>query len=390
MIGRAVPVVAAAALLLLFTGCGALIVGYETPLPDAGWAFYTGGGNVAGDFYLGVVDLVHPDKALTVTLVAMTHIADPSFYEEVQKEIDGADLVLAEGVRGAISVSPTLLVLPCAMCYQQREVNYQELVHQREGLEYRANWRGGDLTMGEFQQRMPWWTPFTQAVLIPAVILFSEPRNFIRWSSDLVAGLLGGKDALEARRRHECFYDMDGGVGSENPLHELCLPGVITERNAHLLAQIDAASARYDMGRIAVPWGAGHLPGIEAALRDRGFEARNHRWIRAVTVRTLLDEGLAGENRPWDFMIPWVVGFRKFRSAWSLSLLCDAIHLGDEPIGYDVKLLWTLLLSASGNGNEGHFQLLPSIFGRPLLFEWFRRGSSTRVRFLLFFQIGSL
>lgn len=44
---------------------------------------------------------------------------------------------------------------------------------------------------------------------------------------------------------------------------------IVVQRNQHLLAELDAALPEYR--RVVIPWGALHLPSIEAALLARGF-----------------------------------------------------------------------------------------------------------------------
>ncbi|MEX2206334.1 MAG: TraB/GumN family protein [Myxococcota bacterium] len=74
---------------------------------------------------------------------------------------------------------------------------------------------------------------------------------------------------------------------------------LIARRNQHLVARLDEALADY--ARIVVPWGALHLPAIEAALLERGFvrtAAAQHRLLHwrgiAAKLVEMLDGGGAG------------------------------------------------------------------------------------------------
>jgi hypothetical protein len=61
---------------------------------------------------------------------------------------------------------------------------------------------------------------------------------------------------------------------------------LVENRNAHLLTEIQAGLDEYQ--RIIVPWGALHLPGIEAAILDWGFEQTASRRHRITAYQTIL------------------------------------------------------------------------------------------------------
>jgi len=61
---------------------------------------------------------------------------------------------------------------------------------------------------------------------------------------------------------------------------------ILIRRNEHLLASFDANAMSYDT--VIIPWGALHMPGLEAALTARGYAATERRTIRLVNYGTLL------------------------------------------------------------------------------------------------------
>ncbi len=69
---------------------------------------------------------------------------------------------------------------------------------------------------------------------------------------------------------------------------------LIERRNAHLLTEIRAGLDEYP--HIIVPWGALHLPGIEAAIRDWGFEQTASRPHRIGAYQTILAALLSREE----------------------------------------------------------------------------------------------
>jgi hypothetical protein len=62
---------------------------------------------------------------------------------------------------------------------------------------------------------------------------------------------------------------------------------LLVKRNAHLLAEMDRALETSDQA--ALPWGAAHMPGLEAALRKEGFHLKETRAFSAIPLGALYD-----------------------------------------------------------------------------------------------------
>jgi len=78
-------------------------------------------------------------------------------------------------------------------------------------------------------------------------------------------------------------------AGEEPELWSSLAEDVLNLRNEHLVAAIDSSLGEYE--RIVVPWGALHLPAIEDAVRERGFEqisSEHHRLISWTTLAAAL------------------------------------------------------------------------------------------------------
>ncbi|MBW2542486.1 MAG: hypothetical protein JRF15_10375 [Deltaproteobacteria bacterium] len=75
---------------------------------------------------------------------------------------------------------------------------------------------------------------------------------------------------------------------------EAAFRDLIDNRNAHLLREIRAGLDDYQ--RIVVPWGALHLPGIEAAILDWGFEQTASSQRRIAAYQTILTALLSREE----------------------------------------------------------------------------------------------
>ncbi|MFG0317376.1 MAG: hypothetical protein ACF8XB_08895, partial [Planctomycetota bacterium JB042] len=210
----------------------------------------------------------------------------------------------------------------------------------------------------------------------------------LSWFERAGQALLGRGDAFRAAWRHWMVSDADDESDSS-----ALLPGVIETRNARLLEVLDEVASDDTVRSVAIPWGAAHFPALRPELVDRGWIESDHRWVRAVAVRELLETGEAGAPRSdeaFDVFVPYLGQFRSLGAAWNLSLLLHTVSLDRRAGGESrVELLWELLLSLRRNTAAGEFdlQLLPSLLGRPLLFEYRRSRDRGRVRFLWFFEV---
>jgi hypothetical protein len=67
---------------------------------------------------------------------------------------------------------------------------------------------------------------------------------------------------------------------------------LVDKRNAHVLAVFDERAADYTT--IVIPWGALHMPGLEAGLRERGYRIESERMRPVVRFGTILGSLLKG------------------------------------------------------------------------------------------------
>lgn len=354
--------------------------------PEQGFEFYTGGDDDAGDLLLGFTTYTHAETGRTCILLPVYHVAEAGFFAEVQREMDAADVVLTEGVAGAPSLSPALPFTAYVFANYRRLASFTGLAHQGEVITWRPNQRNADLRLAEFQASWPWTTPIGQAVALPAIALVWEPTVLLSWLERAGRTLVGSRAAFRAGWRHWLVSDANERDDEDGVL----VPGVISTRNVRLLEVLDEVAADDAVRRIAIPWGAAHFPPLRDDLEARGWAESEHRWVRAIAVRELLGEPGSDETAGFDLFLPWVMQVRALAPSWNLSLLFHSIAIERRPDEVtSVELLWELLLSLRRNppGGELDLQVLPSLFGRPLLFEYVGTPDDSRLRFLWFFEV---
>lgn len=428
--------------------CACTAIETEVPLPDKGYDFYTGNAEQQGDAYLRQVEFTNAQTGTTVVLVPMIHIAEAQYYRAVQAEMDAADVVLLEGIGGSASLGPMKLLTTYLFSNYPRWAALGGFAQQSEVIVAGKNARSGDMSIEEFKDQMPWYTPAVQLVLFPFTVVGMETMNAVSYVFETLSYPLFAHDGYEAGFRHlfmsalvehegkdkkkqkqddeadgakaaeehdEESTTKDGPVApataaqgapaddakstataastAETPEEgpELLLPGVLEARNAHLLQRIDEVAAERAGQRIVLPWGGAHMPGVEKELLAHGYTQTAAKWRLAVKVKQLHD-GVTPEDEdtPFDFYVPFALQIRKLDQAWSLSMLFHSITWDHAPDDDDAfSLLWDLAFSWSQNVRKDStsWQLLPSLFDHPILFAYDREGDETTLRFLLWGKV---
>jgi len=194
-----------------------------------------------------------------IRLVGMMHVGEGGAYEAlVASFAEPGTVVLEEGLSDQGEVLGEPLGYDGLAGFLGLE-SQRDLASYLEDPETRALpewpvWRHADLDLGEFDPATLDWLERTGALLSgesPAVVL----GEVMRLSSD------------------------------DPELIGTVVKDVFIRRNAHLVEQIDTALLEFE--RVIVPWGALHLPEIEAAIVERGFDPTTSRLRRLVSWSTV-------------------------------------------------------------------------------------------------------
>ncbi len=227
----------------------------------------------------------HPGSKQVVALVAAIHIGDPSYYHELQAELDRYDLVLFERI-GKVGEEPEdrreIFTLFAEL---QHEISkLLEFAHQADGIDYtRGNLRHSDMSLREFEQALEesagpqiipllddraarWIAPiFRFGMAMTKEMSKSDPHfaNRMRWQ---LGSLLGKLDrvALELQI---------GDIANPDDV-------IIGLRNAYAW-EIFQRSLSEGFQRTAVFYGAAHMPDFERRLLESGWVRVEQTWIPA-------------------------------------------------------------------------------------------------------------
>ncbi len=229
-------------------------------------------------------------KKTTVDLVSAVHVAEKSYYDQLNREFAKYDAVLYElvapkGTRipkgGLPSGGSPISMLQSGM------TEMLELEFQLEEIDYtRKNMVHADMSPTQFSESMQrrGESVFTMFLRMMGYAMARQSSGE-GGSTDmqLLMALFDKNRALALKRAMaEQFEDMEGTLGAlDGPDGST----IISERNKVALSvlrkQIDSGKRK-----LAVFYGAGHMPDLEKRLRDDfGLERKKTRWLVAWDLK---------------------------------------------------------------------------------------------------------
>lgn len=241
----------------------------------------------------------HPETGRQVDLIGMIHLAQPDYFRRINRLLGQYDKILFEMVGGEdIPELVRLLREPITTEKDLERVNeiteklmqnqhlisringwFQMRVAQRAGLsdqssliDYgRANMVFADMTNAQYDAAMnrepnAFFKSFKELFWTPGMPL--EDQFLTGYQL-----LFGDQPAALYSLLAACSYP--AGDEDEDSV-------IIAQRNAVCISVLDRETADPQVKRVAVLYGALHLPGIDHMLRQRGYRLRAVRWMRAL------------------------------------------------------------------------------------------------------------
>ncbi|WUH88746.1 hypothetical protein OG900_38530 [Streptomyces sp. NBC_00433] len=219
------------------------------------------------DIRSAVITMRRRGTPLEFVIFPMVHAAPPTFFAQVRRRLRECDLIVVEGIRGKSAVVSTLTLAYRLAAWRRRN----GLQEQRDELllpegvpvirlETTAADAAADL------RALPWWTLLFLMVLAPVgglVIALWGPRALLH-KAMAVEYLATSEEAEPAADddavHHALAYRRD-------------------RRVLDALAEIHEQRAGEPI-RVAVVYGAGHVPAIVSGLLERyGYRPRGAEWL---------------------------------------------------------------------------------------------------------------
>lgn len=225
-----------------------------------------------------------------VDLVGAIHIAQPDYYQRLQQRLDLSDLVLFEGVTARKSDGrPTGGEGKGAY---NRMADSLGLMVQNSGIDYRrSSFRRCDLSLEEMVGLLDQEIAeggAKGAAAAQAKAEFTQLKTMLSGKSmlaNLLIGLVGTSPLL---REQVLLMTVSSGLGNseEKQLSPRLRQLILQDRNDHVageLRKLLVSGSRHR--RIALFFGAAHLPDFERRLRSMGYSpVSGPAWNSAITT----------------------------------------------------------------------------------------------------------
>ncbi len=263
--------------------------------PPGKYLRYAPPGPKGGGLDIAVTDLAPETTGPRISLVGVVHVADALYYEAVQRELDGYDVVLYEGVKakglsgrewqqraltksGEAGEMQREIALWFGFRYQLEAIDYgrKNLVHADMDLDRFAEEGGAALGLVP----RPGDSDASSAAMPEAVkATWTTVKGFGR----LVLGEPGPIQSLARRMFAETMGTTDIGTTLD------LLPGlsdlVLSKRNAVVMTALHEQVAK-TRGSVAVFYGAAHMADLEKRIaKELDYHRVGGHWLRAWALR---------------------------------------------------------------------------------------------------------
>lgn len=225
----------------------------------------------------------------TVDLVGAVHIADKPYFTDLNQRFKGYDAVLYELVggpmpkEGSLSDRPQDPKLAWIASMHQRLQKSLALSSQLHEIDYRAaNFVHADMTIEQFHAAREQKSESFLGLLFKAMDVQSQLDD---------AGGPGLVKLLEILVREDSADDLKRMIGREFDSMENLIAGleagdgtvIITERN-RIALEVMQAQLKKGKQRLAIFYGAAHLPVMEKELIKLGFTKTKTEWVKAWSM----------------------------------------------------------------------------------------------------------
>jgi hypothetical protein len=214
-----------------------------------------------------VITLKRPDTRMQFVLVPMIHLGTPEFYKAVTSRLHSCQLVVAEGIRGR-SATGSVLTLSYRLLRRNRRLGLvmQDLNLDSLGIPVIRP----DMTGAQFEKRWRQVVPVAHRLMVWCLVPPFAMAMLLAGSRRMLSRYLALDDlpTREQERQREGSGDMDKILVDERD--ELLLDALVSIHNERSSEPIS----------VGVVYGAGHIPGVAAALLARlGYRARSAEWL---------------------------------------------------------------------------------------------------------------
>ncbi|CAN5218228.1 hypothetical protein BH23VER1_BH23VER1_23230 [soil metagenome] len=241
-----------------------------------------------------LVHLRHPESGAEIDLVGAVHVGDQGYYDGLNARFESYDAVLFELVGGDGDLKAKLAARPDANSpirfFQILLKNSLGLEFQIDAIDYTPeNFVHADMSAREFEESRQASGETLESVMARTLQAYiargdsAEPGGDKATDLGMLMGVFtGGGDTNRlklalARQLGDIDDVIEGIDGADGSV-------ILAGRNAIALRKVEEI-LEGGKRRLAVFYGAGHLPGMEAAIKTGlGFERTGIEWVPAWTM----------------------------------------------------------------------------------------------------------
>jgi hypothetical protein len=232
------------------------------------------------------------EKGQIVDLMGVVHVGDSAYYQRLDEQLAGYDTVLYELVGGPM---PKNGQRGEAMTGEMETVRSLQKVlfrmiglsSQLEGINYqRDNFVHADVSWDEWKQLQAERQESMLSLLLRAMEAEKNPevKQLMGDSSAALTDLMGMLSDFEPQKFKMLLAPMLGEAEAMLKVMEgEDGSAILSDRNEVALGVMNAELAK-GAERTCVFYGAGHMPGMDAALLDQGFQKIGTRWETAWEI----------------------------------------------------------------------------------------------------------
>ena len=266
----------------------------ESDLPVPGtFMRYRPPGPDGGGLDIAITDYApSSDDRPPVSLVGVVHVADPLYFDVLQRRLDeDYSIVLYEAVKPAdLSVvewqQQTAAKASSVSGFQQEIASWFGFVFQLAALDYdRSHFVHADMTTEVFREAggdelLGEVDPEAASADLPEGV--QGTLGAIRALGQSALSQPGPLRSIARKMIAETMGTTD--IGATLDMYPGLAELLLDKRNEVVMQRL-AAVLPDAQGPIAVFYGAAHMPDLERRLQDLGYERRGARWLRAWALR---------------------------------------------------------------------------------------------------------
>lgn len=265
--------------LVMVLGLGGLTEAQQTQQP-AYIKYEEGDTQQDGELKVEVIKFRN-QAGVEVTLYGVVHIADQSYFSQIQQDLSTYDTVLYEGVKQGTNPNPETKGLNAV---QQLMATVLGFTFQKDGIDYRQqNFVHADIDIDTLQRNLngrsinpldQYFDPQTVERLAP----------FMDLASQFVKAYMDSNPELRNQLRRQMAQSLAGtDIAAQLPPD--MKKAIIDDRNDIVMnVLMEQLQKHPDKKKIAIFYGAGHNADFTQRLLRLGYTRQDSRWMTAWVI----------------------------------------------------------------------------------------------------------